>query len=35
MHNSINGNVIYALTDNKGRSHIPYRDSKVYKYNFS
>ena len=23
------GNVIYALTDNKGRSHIPYRDSKV------
>lgn len=24
------GNVIYALTDTKGRSHIPYRDSKVY-----
>lgn len=23
------GNVIYALTDNKGRTHIPYRDSKV------
>jgi kinesin family protein 3/17 len=23
------GNVIYALTDNKGRSHIPYRDSKL------
>ena len=23
------GNVIYALTDSKGRSHIPYRDSKV------
>jgi len=27
------GNVIYALTDNKGRTHIPYRDSKV-KLNF-
>lgn len=26
------GNVIYALTDNKGRSHIPYRDSKVKYY---
>ena len=25
------GNVIYALTDNKGRTHIPYRDSKVKK----
>jgi hypothetical protein len=25
------GNVIYALTDNKGRTHIPYRDSKVNK----
>ncbi len=24
------GNVIYALTDNKGRTHIPYRDSKVH-----
>ncbi len=24
------GNVIYALTDNKGRTHIPYRDSKVW-----
>jgi len=23
------GNVIYALTDVKGRNHIPYRDSKV------
>lgn len=23
------GNVIYALTDSKGRTHIPYRDSKV------
>lgn len=23
------GNVIYALTDTKGRTHIPYRDSKV------
>lgn len=23
------GNVIYALTDSKGRSHIPYRDSKL------
>ena len=23
------GNVIYALTDKKTRSHIPYRDSKV------
>ena len=23
------GNVIYALTDTKGRNHIPYRDSKV------
>jgi Cdc6-like AAA superfamily ATPase len=27
------GNVIYALTDSKGRTHIPYRDSKViYKF---
>jgi hypothetical protein len=25
------GNVIYALTDVKGRNHIPYRDSKVNK----
>lgn len=24
------GNVIYALTDKKGRTHIPYRDSKVF-----
>ena len=23
------GNVIYALTDSKGRTHIPYRDSKL------
>ncbi len=29
------GNVIYALTDNKGRTHIPYRDSKVFYFNFS
>ena len=27
------GNVIYALTDTKGRNHIPYRDSKVNIYN--
>lgn len=30
------GNVIYALTDTKGRTHIPYRDSKVFQvYNSS
>jgi kinesin family protein 3/17 len=29
------GNVIYALTDNKGRSHIPYRDSKVNLYSLT
>jgi kinesin family protein 3/17 len=27
------GNVIYALTEKKGRTHIPYRDSKVKKMN--